>query len=90
MKNQNIYERYQKYVRDKDTAVTSFMENALIKTLSMFVYEGLPDSLPANELEKLLQVNGDCFITEVNGTLYALNGAKAGKQMLTIDLPNTL
>lgn len=79
MKKQNIYERYQKYVRDKDRAVTSFMENALIKTQSMFVYDGLPDSLPANELEKLLQVNGDCFITKVKGKLYALNGSKGGE-----------
>lgn len=79
MKKQNIYNRYQTYVRDKDSSVTSFIENTLIKTQSMFIYDGLPDSIPSNELEKLLQVNGGCFITKVDGTLYALNGSKGGE-----------
>ena len=52
----------------------------LAKTLSMFEYSGLPDTLPAKELEKLLQVNGMAFVTKVNGKLYALSGTIGGEQ----------
>ena len=51
----------------------------LAKTLSMFEYENLPDSIPYHELEKLLQVNGFAFITEVNGELYAFSGGIGGE-----------
>ena len=52
----------------------------LTKTLSMFEWEGLPETLPSKELEKLLQVNGFAFITEVNGEIYAFNGGLGGLQ----------
>lgn len=75
----NIYKLYQQQIKDKDTAVTSFIENTLAKTQSMFVYEGLPDSIPQKELERILQTRGNAFITEVNGELYALTGGKGGE-----------
>lgn len=50
----------------------------LAKTLSMFEWENLPDTMPYKELEKLLQVNGFAFITKVNGELYAFNGGLGG------------
>lgn len=50
----------------------------LAKTLSMFEWENLPDTIPYKELEKLLQVNGFAFITKVNGELYAFNGGLGG------------
>lgn len=75
----NIYKLYQQQIKDKDTAVTSFIENTLAKTQSMFVYEGLPDSIPQKELERILQTQGNAFITEVNGELYALTGGKGGE-----------
>ena len=72
----NIYKLYQQQVRDKDTAVTEFMVNTLAKTQSMFEYEGLPDSIPQKELERLLQTTGNAFVTSVDGVLYALSGGK--------------
>lgn len=51
----------------------------LAKTVSMFEWENLPESIPYKELEKLLQVNGFAFITEVNGELYALSGGLGGE-----------
>lgn len=75
----NIYKLYQQQVRDKDTAVTEFMANTLAKTQSMFEYEGLPDTVPAEELERLLQTKGNAFFAEVNGDLYALQGAAGGE-----------
>jgi hypothetical protein len=52
----------------------------LAKTLSMFEWEGLPETIPYEELEKLLQVNGYAFITEVGGELYAFAGGMGGLQ----------
>ena len=78
-KKDNIYKLYQQQVRDKDTAVTEFIANTLAKTQSMFVYEGLPDSIPQKELERLLQTNGNAFVTSVDGVLYALSGGKGGE-----------
>jgi hypothetical protein len=52
----------------------------LDRTLKMFEYEGLPDSIPAKELEQILQTKGYAYITEVNGDLYALWGGLGGEQ----------
>lgn len=78
-RNDNIYKLYQQQVRDKDTAVTEFMANTLAKTQSMFEYEGLPESIPQKELERLLQTTGTSFVTSVDGVLYALSGCKGGE-----------
>lgn len=75
----NIYKLYQEQIRDKDTAVTEFIANTLAKTQSMFEYEGLPDSIPQKELERLLQTTGNAFVTSVDGVLYALSGGKGGE-----------
>lgn len=77
-KKENIYQRFQSYVKNKDMAVMSFIENTLAKTQAMFVYEGLPDTVPAEELERLLQTEGNAFFAKVNGDLYALQGAAGG------------
>ena len=79
MKKDNIYKSFQCYIKDKDTAVLSFVENTLAKTQSMFRYEGLPESIPQDEIEKLLQTTGNCFVTEVDGVLYALSGGLGGE-----------
>lgn len=50
------------------------------KTISMFEWIDLPETIPYTELEKLLQKNGYAFITKVNGELYALNGGLGGLQ----------
>lgn len=75
----NIYKMYQAQIKDKDTAVTSFIARALAQTQSMFVWAGLPDSIPAKELERMLQTGGDVFVTQVENTLYALQGGKGGE-----------
>lgn len=78
-RKENIYQRFQSYVKNKDTAVMAFIENTLAKTQAMFVYEGLPDTVPAEELERLLQTEGNAFFAEVNGDLYVLQGAAGGE-----------
>ena len=78
IKKTNVYDYYQRYVKDKDKAVSNFIDNTLAKTQSMFVYDGLPESLPQSELEQLLQVGGNAFVTEVDGKLYAFSGGAGG------------
>lgn len=51
----------------------------LTKTLSMFEWEGLPETIPSKQLEKILQQNGYAFITEVEGELYAFKGSLGGE-----------
>ncbi len=66
--------------KDKVRNVRVLNNLMLAKTLSMFEYSGLPDTIPAKELEKLLQVRGVAFVAEVNGKLYALSGTIGGEQ----------
>ena len=66
--------------KNKAKNLTQNNNYLLAKTLSMFEWEDLPETLPSKELEKLLQVNGFAFITEVNGELYAFNGGLGGLQ----------
>lgn len=51
----------------------------LAKTVSMFEYEGLPETIPYEELEKIIQRNGYAFITKVNGEIYAFAGSMGGE-----------
>ena len=46
----------------------------------MFQYKNLPDTIEASMLERYLQVNGVCCITEHEGSLYAFNGSLGGAQ----------
>ena len=52
----------------------------LAKTVSMFEYSGLPETLSASELEKLIQKNGFAFVTKANdGNIYAFAGSIGGE-----------
>lgn len=51
----------------------------LSKTLSMFRYEGLPDSIPQRELERQLQMKGYAFITKYKGKLYSFTDGLGGE-----------
>ena len=76
---ENLYTLYQAQVKNKDTAVDTFIQRVLCMTSKMFEYNGLPDSIPQVELEKILQTNGNVGIATVNGVLYALQGTKGGE-----------
>lgn len=79
-KNKDItYSRFQKYVKGKDDSVNLIIDMYLDKCQSMFVYENLPETIPASELERLLQVGGNCFVTKVGEDLYALSGSTGGE-----------
>ena len=66
--------------KDKRANVNQLNKYMLAKTLSMFEYENLPATIPARELEKLLQRNGYAFITKApDGELYAFTGGLGGE-----------
>ena len=75
----NAYKIYQALTKDKDKSVNYYIDSVLNKTQSMFIYDGLPETLPPCELENIMQTNGFAFVTEVNGNLYAFNGGLGGE-----------
>ncbi len=66
--------------KDKDTNIRNTILYMLNRSMMIFKYEGLPNTLPKKELERMLQVNGYCFIMEVDGNLYGFNGGLGGER----------
>ena len=64
--------------KDKQNNINLLNDYMLIKTLSMFDYTGLPDTLNPIELEKMLQQNGYAFITKHENKLYSFIGGLGG------------
>jgi len=56
---------------DKANNLNNYNNMFLNKTLTMFLYSGLPDSLPYEELEKILQTDGKAWVTMHNNELVA-------------------
>lgn len=79
MKKENLYNLYQTEVKNKDTALNTFMQRVLCMTSKMFEYTGTPETMPPGELEKILQISGNVGIAKVNGELYALQGSRGGE-----------
>ena len=64
---------------DKEKALRHFVISMLNKTNNIFQYTGLPKTIPAKFLELYLQTGGNCFVTEVEGELYAFQGGLGGE-----------
>lgn len=62
----------------KDLNLAQANRYMLAKTVSMFEWENLPETIPTVEIERLLQISGYAFITKVDGELYAFNGGLGG------------
>lgn len=65
--------------KDKAGNTATLNEYLLAKTSTMFEYEGLPETLPALELEKMLQRKGLAFIAKFEDNIYAFSGSTGGK-----------
>ena len=65
--------------KTKEHNIKKLNERMLSRTLSMFNYTNLPETIPVVELEKQLQTNGYTFITEVEGKLFAFEGGLGGE-----------
>lgn len=66
-------------VFDKECNVSLLIVQTLNRLQSLFRYENLPSTLPAKYLEMYLQMNGNCCIADVDGSLYALVGSLAAE-----------
>lgn len=64
---------------DKKGLLKQFKESQLNKSLTMFEWQNLPDTLPMVELEKMLQINGYAIIAKYKGDVYAFNGGFSGQ-----------
>lgn len=64
---------------NKETAIENTINWMLTKTANMFVYENLPDTIPARILEGMLQELGKVIITKHDGELYVYDASPYGK-----------
>ena len=64
---------------DKHKLLKQFKNNQLNKSLTMFEWSNLPETIPAVELEKMLQINGYAVIAEYQGKLYAFQAGFSGQ-----------
>lgn len=64
---------------DKHGLMKQFKDAQLNKSLTMFEWTNLPETLPAVELEKMLQINGYAVIAEYQGKVYAFQGGFSGQ-----------
>lgn len=64
---------------NKEECIQNYCNTMFNRTQTIFKYEGLPETIPQYFLENYLQRNGECFITEVNGELYAFTGGIGGE-----------
>ena len=64
---------------DKHKLLKQFKSNQLNKSLTMFEWSNLPDTIPQVELEKMLQINGYAVISEYQGKLYAFQAGFSGQ-----------
>lgn len=64
---------------DKHKLLKQFKSNQLNKSLTMFDWSGLPETIPQVELEKMLQINGYAVIAKYQGKLYAFQAGFSGQ-----------
>ena len=64
---------------DKHKMLKQFKSNQLNKSLTMFEWSNLPETIPAVELEKMLQINGYAVIAKYQGKLYAFQAGFSGQ-----------
>lgn len=81
--NSNMFETFpfgdvEAYSKDKKVIADTNVITILNRMQAAFKWDGLPDTIPQKWLEFMLQTTGWCFITKVNGKLYAFIGGLGG------------
>lgn len=64
---------------DKDLSIRQYVNQMLKRTMSMFDYENLPDTMPKWAIEVGLQLNGVMGVIEHEGDIYCLVGNWGGE-----------
>lgn len=67
------------FVTDKEAATRADIFYMINRLMSMFKYEGLPETIPKKYLDYFLFVNGHCFCTDVKDDLYVFVGGLGGE-----------
>lgn len=63
---------------DKKALIKSYIRFMLAQSISMFKYNGLPESIPEKEIEILHQINASCIWCKVDEKLYVFHGGLGG------------
>lgn len=65
-------------LENKQMLVDSYFKYMMNKTIKMFKWNGLPETLPQRELELILQICRFAIFTEVKGNLFVFYGGLGG------------
>lgn len=65
--------------KNKQMNMRRELDFLLSKTLSMFQYQGLPETMPKRDFERQLQTKGYTFVTEFEGDLYSFTDGLGGE-----------
>ena len=74
-------------ITNKRESLTDYANSIFNRTLSMFEYKNLPDTLPQAELEKQLQANGYAVIFKYNDQLYSSCASLTGQDKSPYNQP---
>lgn len=74
----NFYGNCNNITKNKDALVRSYIAYMLTRTLTIFEYDNLPDTIPKKDFELITQIVGYTTISEVDGKLYAFYGGLGG------------
>lgn len=80
MRKERLLFPSQKYdFKNKDTNINEMLRYMLRRSIQMFKYNGLPDSIPKYILELYLQTNGNVCFYKHNEKLYVFTGGMGGE-----------
>ena len=65
-------------ILDKDVSITNYIRYMLDRTLKIFEYKNLPDTIPDRMLELYLQTKGNVFFTKYKDNYYVFFGGLGG------------
>lgn len=69
------------HYKNKEQNIQNFVQGMLNRTLSMFHYEGLPETIPHEELEKQLQMSGYTIVFKAGNEIYCNVGGLSGNEL---------
>lgn len=78
-RNEWIISKCSNILNDKDKMLQHLIFQMLNKTVKIFKYNGLPDTIKTKDLETQLQVGGYNIWKEVDGKLYTFRGGLGGE-----------
>ena len=74
----NSLKSYKYKYNNKEQNIDDYVSYMLIRTTTMFKYSNLPDTIPEEILEGMLQSNGSCIFTKVDDEFYIFTGTPTG------------